>query len=77
MDDKFFENARGMFMTQGWKDFIAEVQEAVDSCRIENINDEKAFRQMKGEMEALHRILGYENYITHLEAQEAEDAQDL
>ena len=72
--DEFFENARGMFMTQGWKDFIAEVQEAVDGCRIENISDEIAFRQTKGEMEALNRILGYENYILHLERQEAEDA---
>lgn len=68
-NEKYFDDARELFMCEGWKTFIAEIQAAVDNCRIENIQDEKAFRQVKGELDALHRILGYENLTKHLEDQ--------
>ena len=69
MDEKYFDDARELFMCSGWKTFIAEIQEAIDTCRVENIADEKAFRQIKGELEALRRIVGYENLVYAMEAQ--------
>lgn len=75
MDKKYFENARTLFGTEGWEAFIAEVQTAVASIRIENINDEKSFWMAKGELIALARILGYENAVYALEA-DAEEPTD-
>lgn len=74
MDQKFFEDAREMFMSQGWKDFVAAKEEDIAGARIENIADEKSFWMAKGSLHVLHQIVGFENYITLLEAQEAEDA---
>ena len=74
MDDKYFENARGMFLTDGWKQFMVEIDENISSLRIENMEDEKAFWMAKGQLSVLHRLAGYENFLYHLEQQEEEDA---
>jgi len=72
MDDKYFDDAREMFLTQGWKDFQAEVQSSIESLRIESLEDEKAFWMAKGQLAVLHRVAAYENVV--LAAQEQEDA---
>ena len=74
MDDKFYENARGMFLTEGWKQFTEEVDRSIETIRVENIEDEKAFWMAKGQLQVLHRIAGYENLLHHMEKQEEEDA---
>ena len=74
MDPKFFDEAREMFLTPGWKSFIEEVEENIKSLRIENLEDEKAFWMAKGQLQVLHRIAGYENLLHHMEKQEEEDA---
>ena len=71
---KFYEDARDMFMSQGWKDFIESKQEDIESARIENISDEKSFWMAKGSLYILHQIVGYDNYIKHLEMQDGDDA---
>lgn len=73
MDPKFFEEAREMFLTAGWKSFIEEVEENIKSLRIENLEDEKAFWMAKGQLTVLHQLAGYENFIHHMEAQAEED----
>ncbi len=78
MDDKFFEDARDTFVRPGWKAFVEEVSANVNSIRVEHIEDEKNFWMAKGQLQVLHQILGYENYVHHLERQQEEDdAQDF
>ena len=77
MDDKYFENAREMFISRGWRTFIAEVEENIRNVRVEGLEDEKAFWQAKGQLAVLHQLAGYENFVYHLEKQEEEDAEDL
>ena len=74
MEDKYFENARGMFLTEGWKQFHAEIVENIHSLRIESLEDEKSFWMAKGQLSVLHRLAGYEDFLHHLEQQEEEDA---
>ena len=74
MDNKFAENARSMFITDGWKTFVSDIEANILGMRIENIEDEKAFWIAKGQLAVLHQILGYENMVYHAEA---EDEQDL
>ena len=77
MDDKYFENAREMFISRGWRTFIAEVEENIRNVRVEGLEDEKAFWQAKGQLAVLHQLAGYENFVYHLEKQEEEDAEDI
>ncbi len=66
---KVYEDAREMFMTQGWADFIEAKQADILEARIENLQDEKAFWMAKGSLYILHQIVGYENYMKHMEDQ--------
>jgi hypothetical protein len=75
MDDKFFEDARDMFITEGWKTFIKDVEANIINLRIENLEDEKAFWMAKGQLAVLHQIAGYENMVYHAE-QEEDNASD-
>lgn len=75
MSDKFFEDARDMFLTEGWKTFIKDIETNIVNLRIENLEDEKAFWMAKGQLGVLHQIVGYENMVYHAE-QEEDDASD-
>ena len=72
-EQKFFENAREMFLTEGWKAFIADVTRNIEHTRVENLEDEKAFWIAKGQLAVLHQIAGYENLIYHSEAEAEQD----
>ena len=69
----YFETAREMFLTDGWKNFMAEIEQAIVAARIENLKDEKEFWLTKGELAALHKIFGYENMLKEAERQAEED----
>lgn len=70
---KYFEDARDMFLTDGWKNFMAEIEAAIVGARIENLKDEKEFWVTKGELAALHKIFGYESMLKEAEKQAEED----
>ena len=76
MDNKFFEDARDMFITAGWKAFIKDVEANIVNLRVENLEDEKAFWIAKGQLTVLHQIAGYENMIHHAE-EEADVEEDI
>ena len=72
-EQKFFDDARDMFTSNGWKNFIADVIRNIENLRVENLEDEKAFWMAKGQLAVLHQIAGYENLIYHSEQQAEED----
>ena len=76
MDNKFFEDARDMFVTEGWKTFIKDVEANIINLRVENLEDEKAFWIAKGQLTVLHQIAGYENMVYHAE-EEADVEEDI
>lgn len=76
MDAQYFEDARDMFVTNGWMTFIREVEAAIEQARIENLKDEKEFWQTKGELAALHKVAGYQQALLAAEAQAEQDEQD-
>ena len=73
-DQKFFENARTMFLTDGWKTFMQDVHNNIMNLRVENLEDEKAFWMAKGQLSVLHQIAGYESSVLAAEEQAEEDA---
>ena len=64
-----FENARGMFMTEGWKDFIEEVDGLIETLTLDAAATSDVFFHCKGRLEALRAIAGYENAVLASEAQ--------
>ena len=68
MLSKYFDDARTMFMTEGWKDFQKELDEAIAVCTLDACRTTEEFWQMRGRLEALRQMAGYENAILAAEA---------
>lgn len=62
-DQKYYENYFDVFATVGWKQFIEEIEEILGNYRIEDIKDEKQLAFVKGERDALRRILRFEGGV--------------
>ena len=71
--DKYFENARGMFLTEGWKTFQDELDEAINACTLDSCNTTEEFWQMRGRLVTLRQLAGYENALLVAEAQQEAD----
>lgn len=68
MLSKYFDDARTMFLTDGWKTFQAELDEAIAACTLEACGSTEEFWQMRGRLAALRQMAGYENAIIAAEA---------
>jgi len=76
--EKYYDTARELFNTEGWQNFIKDLENNVASIRVENIDDDKGFWIAKGQLNVLHSILGYENMLRAAEeTAEEDDAEDL
>lgn len=67
MSDRRFEDARSMFITQGWKDLIEVLQEYEDAITIDRVHNVEDLFYQKGRLEVIRLLLGYENQIVHEE----------
>ena len=72
MESKFFDDARSMFMLDGWKDFQNEIDEAINVCTLDACNTTEEFWQMRGRLQALRQMAGYENAILAAESSHEE-----
>lgn len=73
MDDRYFENARTMFLTEGWTTFKTELDEAITACTVDSCNTTEEFWQMRGRLLTLRQLAGYENLILAAEDQRERD----
>ena len=65
-----FEDARSMFITQGWKDLIETLQEHHDSITIDRVTTIEDLYYQKGRLDILRLILSYEDQVRHEEEQQ-------
>lgn len=72
-DQKFFEDCRTMFLTDGWKAFQQELAVALQSIQVGAIDSSDEFWKAKGRWEALSQVLGWENAVKAAEEQAEED----
>jgi hypothetical protein len=75
MSDTYFEDARTLFLTDGWRTFQEEIEEAISVLTLEHCDSVEEFWQARGRLSALRQFAGYENGI--LAAEELEDERDL
>ena len=62
-DEKYYENYMDLFVTNGWKQFINEAKELVDSYKIEEIKNEQDLFFVKGQINTLMNVITFETGI--------------
>jgi hypothetical protein len=62
-ESKYYDNYFDLFITDGWKQFIEEIDEILNTHRIEDIKDAEHLSFTKGERDALFRIQRFETGI--------------
>lgn len=62
-EQKYYETYFDLFLTDGWKQFIEEINDILDKHRIEDIKNEQHLAFIKGERDALFRIRRFEQGI--------------
>ena len=70
---KRFEDAREMFLTQGWKDLVETLQDHHDSITIDRVNTIEDLHHQKGRLDILRLIIGYEAQVRHEEGEQEQD----
>ncbi len=73
-DEKYYENYLDLFLHDGWKQFVNEAQELLNSYVIEEIKDEKDLAFVKGQRSSLLNITRFETGIKNAIEMESEDA---
>jgi hypothetical protein len=62
-ENKYYDNYFDLFVTDGWKQFIDEINDILDKHRIEDVKNEQHLAFIKGERDALFRIRRFEQGI--------------
>lgn len=72
---EYFEDYFELFSTEGWKQFIEEIEDIIDTFSIENIKDQDDLKTTQGQLQILNRIANFEDSIRNAYDQ-AEDIND-
>lgn len=62
-EQKYYENYFDLFLTSGWKQFVQETKETLDSHSIDDIKNEKNLSHLQGQRVALLNIIRFETGI--------------
>jgi len=62
-DEKYYENYLDLFLHSGWKQFVEEAEELLDSYVIEDIKDEIDLAFVKGQRSSLLNLTRFETGI--------------
>ena len=62
-EQQYYENYFDLFLTGGWKQFVQESQDALDSHSIDDIKTEKELSHIQGQRTALLNIVRFETGI--------------
>lgn len=62
-EEKYYEHYFDVFATDGWKQFVEEIQSILDGHRIEDIKGEAQLAYTKGERAAFYKVVHFEPAI--------------
>ena len=69
------EAAREMFITQGWKNLMEELEDQLDLCTLDSCHTLEELHFTKGRAAVLKMILNYQDYILRLAEEESFELQ--
>lgn len=67
--------ARDMFMTQGWKNLMEELEDQLDLCTLDACNTLEDLHFTKGRAAVLRMLLNFEAYVTQSSDEEEYELQ--
>ena len=60
---EYYENYFEMFATKGWKQLMEDVEDSIDSFKVENISSEQELMIAKGQLSQLRSLKGLQAVI--------------
>ena len=60
---EYYENYFEMFATKGWKQLMEDVEDSIDSFKVENISSEQELMIAKGQLSQLRSFKGLQAVI--------------
>ena len=75
-DEAYFDEARTMFLTTGYRNLMAEVDEMEKSCTLDTCDDEKSLWYQKGRLSMLRWLQAYESSTLEMEKTAEADARE-
>ena len=72
-DQRRLEDARSMFITQGWKDLMETLQEHQDSITIDRVTTIEDLYYQKGRLEIIRLMLNYDEQVRHQEVDQEQN----
>ena len=73
-ETKYFEHYLELFLHPGWKQFVEEAQETLNTFTIEDIKSEQELFHIQGKRTSLLNIVRFETGIKNAFDMESEDA---
>jgi hypothetical protein len=73
-EEKYYENYLDLFLHDGWKQFVEEAQETLDTHIIDDVKSEKELFYLQGQRTALLNIVRFETGIKNAFDMESENA---
>lgn len=74
-DQKWFDDQRAMFLTEGWKEFMQEMADREAGMQLDSCHSAEDFWQAKGMLKAFRMVTGWENVVLNAEA--SHDESDI
>ena len=71
------EAAREMFLTEGWRHLIEEIEDQMSFCNLDACNTLEDLHFNKGRLAVLRMLAGYEAYVTRLGEEEEDEGYEL
>lgn len=74
--EKFYENQFGLFLNEGWKDFVEDVKNLISTMTIETVNNEQELYFRKGQKDLLNWVLQRQSLISESYEQLLKDNEE-
>lgn len=61
--EKYYENYFDLFTTNGWKQYVEQVEAEKDNFSLEGVKDDKDLYAKQGQLYVINNILNFESMI--------------
>lgn len=72
---KYYNTYFDLFMTDGWKQFMTDIQSAIDTHSILALQDAKDLHLKQGQLQVFYRLLNWEDSIKNAYESVLEESQ--
>jgi hypothetical protein len=74
--EKYYETYFDLFTTDGWKQFIEDIQESAKTFDVRNVPDEKALKFVQGQLLIMDKLLNWEASVEVAYNQVKEESEE-